>query len=172
MAITTAVTPSAGASWNKKDIDPLNPNAFLNDVGTFLYAKNFTDGTGNNSVNTFFHNRIAITSGADVSIDLQNLTQSVFDSSVTITFTGIKQFFVQNATTTPGQNLHVLSTGTNSNSNILNGSGNFIVYPDSVFQLTNFVSGWPITNITKNMILRNAGNLTTTANLFLAGTSG
>ena len=172
MAIVTAVTASAGASFNKKDTDPLNVNKFFQDVGTFLYAKNFTDGTGNNSVNTFFHNKIALASGADTTLNLQSLTQNLFNTTISISFTGVKQIFLQNTATGVGQNLHLLSTGTNSNSNIFNGSGNFIVYPESVFQLTNFVSGWPITNNTNNIILRNAGNVLTTGNFFLAGTSG
>ena len=172
MAIVTTVTPSAGTSWEKKETDPNDVNVFFDDKGQYQYVKNFEDGSGNNSVNTFFHERIALTSGADRTIDLQSLTTNLFGTSITITLTGVKQVFLQNTATGVGQNLHLLSTGTNSNSNIFNGSGNFIVYPNSVFHITNFVSGWPITNTTNNIILRNAGNALTTGNFFLAGTSG
>ena len=172
MAIATTVTPSAGASWQKKQTDPNDSSVFFDDKGQYQYVKNFTDGSGNNSVNTFFHDRIGLASGADTTIDLQSLTTNLFGTSITITMTGMKELFLQNTATGVGQNLHLLSTGTNSNSNIFNGSGNFIVYPDSVFHITNFVSGWPITNTTKNIILRNAGDIITTGNFFLAGTSG
>jgi len=172
MAITTAVTASAGASWQKKETDPLNSSTFFDDQGNFQYAKNFTDGSGLESVNSFFHDRIGLAAGADTTIDMQSLSTTLFGTSITTTLTGVKQLYLENTSTGNGQNLHLLATGTNANLTIMNGSGNFVVYPKSAINFTNFVSGWIVTNITKNLIVRNAGAIATTGNFFLAGTSG
>lgn len=174
MAITTAVTTTSSVSWQTKDTSANDSNKFFDNQGQFLYSKAFTQGSGSlGEIDLQWADRFTLTSGVDTTLDLQNLSTSMFSTSIASTFTGIKDFLVVNNTTGVNSKISVLSTGTNAFTAVWNnGSGNLEIMPNSVLHFTAYTSGWAVTNINRNLIVRDLGGQGSDVSVFFAGTSG
>lgn len=174
MAITTAVTTTSSASWRTKDVSANDSNKFFDDQGQFLYSKAFTQGSGSiGEINLQWADRFTLISGVDTTLDLQNLSTSMFSTSITSSFTGLKDCLVVNNTTGVNSKISILSTGVNAFTTMWNnGSGNLEVMPNSALHFTAYTSGWAVTNINRNLIVRDLGGQGANLSIFFAGTSG
>lgn len=173
MAITNAVTTTSSVSWRVKDTS-VDTNRYYDDQGQFLYSKSFTDGSGSlGGINQKWHNRWTLESGLDTTLNLTALSSNLFSTSITQSFTGIKNFLVINNSTGVGYRVSVLATGTDAAINLFDGgSGNLIIHPNSAFHKTIWTSGINVTADNKNVIFRDIGGLGATISVFFAGTSG
>jgi len=175
VAITTAVTTASSISWTILDTDASNSNKFFEDKGVFSYAKNYIDGTGIlGGVNTVWHSRLSITGAVKKQVlDLQSLTTTVFGKSFTESFTGVKDVFIQNASTGLGYSANVHATGAAGWTNVFGGeSGNITINPSSFLHLNSYVSGWPVTNVNRELTINSNLGSGLSVNVCFAGTSG
>lgn len=174
MAITTAVTTTSSVSWTIKDVSVNNNNNYYNDIGQGLYSVNFVDGSGSlGGVNLKYNKRWSLVSGEDTTFDLTNLTEDLFGTQITKSMTGLKDCLLLNHETGVNSRISVLSTGTNSFTNLFDGgSGNLIVHPKSAFHRTIWTSGINVTADNKNLIIRDVGGMGADVQIVLVGTSG
>jgi len=172
MAITTAVTTASSVSYQQNDIDSANSNKYFRDIGSYQYTKNYEDAaSGLGAVNSIWHDRLSI-SGTKQILDLQNLTTTLFGFSITETFTGVKDVYIENSTTGIGRNINLHSTGTLGWTNLWDGgSGNITLRPNSCFHLNNW-AGWNVTNINRELTIEDMSGSGITTNIFFAGLSG
>lgn len=167
------MTTASSISWVSTDTDATNSNKFFKDEGNFQHAANYTDGTGYlGGVNTVWHDRLSI-SGSKQILDLQGLTTIAFGKSITESFTGVKDVFIENTSTGVGRSIVVHATGTLGWTNLFNGdSGNLQINPSSFLHLNSYMSGIPVTNTNRELTIDDNGVDGITANVCFVGTSG
>lgn len=174
MALSNSVTTTSSVSWRVKDTSTSDSNRFFDDQGQFIFSKNFSDGSGAlGEVNQKWHNKWTLSSGEDTTLDLTSLSTTLFSTSITQSFTGIKDFLLLNNSTGVNYKVSVAATGSNGFTNLFNGeSGNLVIYPNSVMHYTAWTSGWNVTADNKELTVRDIGGQGAEVSMFLAGTSG
>jgi hypothetical protein len=124
---------------------------------TKSYAEDFTAGTGNNQVNTVFHDTRTLAGGASEELDLAgSLTNAL---GATVTFTYIKALMIFNKSAT--QTLTIGGAATNAWEAWTLAAGDAIkILPDGMLLLVAPLAGYAVTASTadKLKILNSATN--------------
>lgn len=146
MALTLTSTITAKISWNQQDTDQVQSTA--NDLGGVSYEENLTAGSGNEQVNTLWHDVRTLPSGGEETLDLFSLTRELFNGSFSVSFSGgnIKGLEIKNINTNVGADIRLRATGSNAFTVPWDGgSGNNAINAKSPLQLANLITGWDVT---------------------------
>ena len=122
-------------------------------------SASFTYGTGDNQVTNGVSITGVLPSGGTVEFDLQAISQTTFNATQNISFSGVKHFSVYNDSTTEGYDFTITATGTNAFTNIFNGgSGNLMVKPYSSFSYNDVYTGTVVSSTNKSFELNDQGS--------------
>ena len=172
MAILTTVNSNTNliVSWTQTDVDSNNAQSTVTDNGNFQHNPYWASGTGTGLAinytiapqNKVYHIQSTLTSGGRDTYNMASLTKTIFSGSYTMGFTGIQEFYVENLFNTNsgsglGGTIAIQATGTSGFSGLFNGSGNHIVAPGSVFYITNYWSGFPLSGNTNTIFISDIG---------------
>lgn len=119
----------------------------------------YSYGSGTNGITNAVSITGTISSGGSVQIDLYGIDQTTFGTTQSISFTGIKNFTVNNTSTTEGYDFTIAATGSNACTNLFNGgSGNLLVKPYSSFAYNDPYSGFVISTSQRYVYLDDLGS--------------
>ena len=131
MTLSITATPVNKTSYN---LSSTNNNQIVSLTDSKNMSVTYTYGSGDKQITNAVTITGVLASGASTQIDLYSLSQTSFDTTTNVVFTGIKNFTVYNESTTEGYDFAVQATGTNACVNLFNGgSGNLLVKPYSAF---------------------------------------
>lgn len=106
----------------------------ISQADTKSLTNSFTYGSGESQITNAVGVTGTLPSGSYSAIDFQSLSQTTFDASVNVTFTGIKHVSIFNTSTGIGNDFVIRATGTAAFTNLFNGgSGNLIIKPNGYF---------------------------------------
>lgn len=122
-------------------------------------SASYTYGTGINQITNAASITGLLPSGGSVQIDLYSFPQTTFNTTQNIQFTGIKNFTVQNNSTTEGYDFAVRATGASACTNLFNGgSGNLLVKPYSNFSYNDPYTGFVSSSSNRYVYLDDLGS--------------
>lgn len=84
--------------------------ATIKDWGPLEYAKKLTDGTGANQVNLIWHDERTLAGSGNESLNLKNLTRTIYGSTVTYDFASVKVLAISNTNTVAADDLYIDGT--------------------------------------------------------------
>ena len=141
MSITLNSTVYAGATWTEKSTTDIT---VLTDAGTLTIDGDLQFGSGNNQINTVWHDTQTLSVSGYDTIDLSGLTRNLFGDSYDISFIGgvIKSLSVNNIGT---GNIAIDFSVTDAfNGPVRGGTGLLDVPGRSCSELSNMRSGWAV----------------------------
>jgi hypothetical protein len=172
MADTLAVDLKASISWlfsDSLDLSTVSDNAKLE------HAVSTADGTGLDQADKLWHDQRTVAAGSDDDLDMTALANSIFGSSVSISFAKVKAILIVNTSTTSGQVLRVGGAGAGlAFATPFNGSVTAVVEvgADSCLMLMNKKDGWAVTPTTGDLLrVANPGASPVTYKVVIIGTS-
>jgi hypothetical protein len=143
MAITTNCIFKSAIYWQQKDTQNLG---FLNDTGEIGITLPLSTGSGNSQVNQVFYESGTLPSGQSVEYDLTDLTRTILNSDVPITFAKVKGISVKNKGTSSGHIISISVTGSNAFEDLLEDGTSLRVYPGAAQTFFRPIDGWTITS--------------------------
>lgn len=137
-------------TWTQQDSSAGN---LIIDQGEIEYQKIFSSGTGYGKVDVVFYSTGTVQPASSNTVDLFNLTRTIFGSVSSISLSGgkIKSLNIENLNT--GNILEILFTGSNPFTMNIIGSG-INLYPNSYYSTT-YLSGYQIYPSNRYFYLRN-----------------
>jgi len=156
MAITVAASALVKSSFNFTESASYS---IRSDNDSALSNCAYTFGSGDLQINCAVKQTGMLPSSGSVMLDLTALTYTTFNTSKTISMTGIKNICFNNNATVSGYDLQIRATGTGAMTDIFNGgSGYMLIKPYSSYQYNNpFGKGDRVTSTKKNLTLFNTG---------------
>lgn len=146
MSDTLAVDIKTSLNWSFQDQLAL---ATLSDVSKLEYTGSLSDGTATNQADKLWHDQRVLSPTSFEDLDLTNLTNTLFGSTITINLARVKVLLIINTSTTGGDDLLVGGAGNANNawSAPFNADQDAkIELPaDSTLLLTNKPAGWVVT---------------------------
>lgn len=153
MADTLSAELSLGLTWLLEDV--LDTSA-ISDTARLAYAASWRDGVATDQADQLWHAQQTLAASGVASLDLTNLSRSVFGGSLTITFAKVKAILLVNLATTSGQDLLVGGAGSGGNGwgAPFNGDKNakLVLPADSAIVLVNRKAGWAVTNASSDVL--------------------
>jgi len=118
------------------------------------YKQGLTDGVGTNQADKIWHDTRSLAGGADDDLDLSNLVNQLFGSTVTISLARVKAILIHNTATAAGEDLLLDSSVANALLAPFNGSANskIEIPADSTLLLVNRGEGWPVAPATADRL--------------------
>jgi hypothetical protein len=172
MADTLSVDLKASLTWlfsEGLDLSTLNDNAKLE------YAQSTTDGTGADQADKLWHDQRTVNAASHDDLDLTALTNSIFGTSVSISFAKVKAILIVNTSTVSGDILRMGGAGAGQAfAAPFNGSATAEVEvgADSCLMLVNKKDGWTVTPATGDILrVANPGGSAVTYKIAIVGTS-
>ena len=167
MSITRNATLSGQIDWAEISVSSFSTASNIGSVGE---SANLSGGDSGSLVfNCVFHDEISLSSGGSYVLDLQNLTQELFDETTQINFTNVRGICLGNKSTVGS--FDVRSTGNNIFFGPMSSGAYYTVYPYSNYNVANPLVGWSIGATTKYLIL-NDGGQGCTVDIAIVGVSG
>lgn len=119
----------------------------------------YTYGSGENQITNAVGVTGSLPSGTYSTIDFQSLSQTTFNSTVSVNFTGIKHVSIFNTSTGNGYDFVVRATGTNAFTNLFNGgSGGIQIKPYGYFSYDDPNTGTTVASNNKTLHLDDGGS--------------
>ena len=173
MADSLSLDIKASLSWlfeEQLDLSAVSDSAKLE------YSVALIDGTAAGQVDKLWHDERTLTAGFAESLDLTNLTNTIFGSTVTINFAKVKAVLVINTSTTSGDDLLVGGAGFSGDawSPPFNGdqSAKVSVPAGSALLLVNKIDGWAVVDGTDDKLrVENTSGNTVVYRIAIVGTS-
>jgi len=155
-----ALSISAGKiSSTNFSLTESNGNESITLSDSLSSTNSFTYGSGTMQITNAVSVTGAIPSGGFTRIDLYSIPQTTFNYTQNISFTGVKNFSIQNLATTEGSDFAITATGTNACTNLFNGgSGNLLVKPYSGFSYNDPHTGITVSASKRYLYLNDAGS--------------
>lgn len=141
MAITTNCIFKSAIYWQQKDTQNLG---FLNDTGEIGITLPLSTGSGESQLNQVFYEANTLPSGQSVSYDLTDLTRSILNSDVPVSFTKVKGIVVKNKGESVGEIISISVTGSNAFTDLLEDGTSLRVYPGASQSFFRPIDGWTI----------------------------
>jgi hypothetical protein len=150
--------------------------ATVADAAKLEYSKNFVDGTATDQADKLWHDQRTPSIGTSENLDLTNLSNTIFGSTVTVSFAKVKALLIVNTSTIAGDNLVVGGAGGGGAawSAPFDGDADakVVVPPDSVLLMVNRKAGWTVTNGSADILkIANAGTTAFAYRIAIIGTS-
>lgn len=173
MADTLAVDVRASLGWlfqESLDLATISDNARLE------YARSLADGTAADQADRLWHDQRTLAGSASENLDLNNLTNTLFGSTLTVNFAKVKALLIVNLATTAGEDLLVGGAGAGANAwsaPFDNDPDAKIAVPaDSIVFLVNKKNGWTVTNGSADILkIANASAASVSYKIAIVGTS-
>lgn len=142
MAVTTDAILKSAIYWQQKDEQTLSK---FHDIGEIGISLSVSTGSGDSQVNQIFYEGNTLPSGQSVEYDFTDLTRTILESDINISFSNIKGVVIKNKSTDSADIISVSVTGSNPFSDLLSGfTGEFLIYPNSAQSFFRPVDGWDI----------------------------
>lgn len=171
MADTLSFDVRAKVAWVFKEALDL---ANVIDSGEKEYKYSFADGTGSSQADKVWADQRTVTAAANDDLDLTALTDSIFGSTRTISFAKIRGIYIQNTSTTAGEELQLDSSVAASIVAPFAASttSKLQIPEDSCILLVNKITGWTVTNTTADVLrITSTGAASIVYNIAIWGTS-
>ena len=147
MADSLSLDIKASLSWLFEEQLDLSA---VSDAAKLEYSAALIDGTAASQVDKLWHDERTLGAGFSESLDLTNLTHTIFGSTVTINFAKVKAVLIVNTSTTSGDDLLVGGAGFSGDawSPPFNGdqSAKVSLPAGSALLLVNKIDGWAVTD--------------------------
>lgn len=173
MADTLTVDVKASLHWLfQESLDLAN----VTDAARLEYARSINDGVAVDQADKLWHDQRTLASGASENLDLTALTQSVFGSTVTISFARVKAILIVNLATAANEDLAVGGAGSGANAWHApfknDPDAKVVVAADSVLLWVNKKNGWTVINNSSDVLkIANDGLGSVTYRIAIVGTS-
>ena len=172
MADTLSTELKASLTWLLSEALDLST---VSDHAKLEYDETVTDGTGADEADLLWHDERQVVAAANDDLDLTALTQTVFGSTVTVSFAKVKALLIVNTSTTAGDALHVGGAGAGAAfATPFSGDADALVEvgADGCLLLSNKKDGWTVTPTTGDVLrIHNPGAASVTYRIALIGTS-
>jgi hypothetical protein len=173
MADALAVDIKASLHWLFQESLDL---ATVTDTARLEYARSFVDGVAIDQADKLWHDERTLASAASENLDLTGLTNSVFGSTVTISFAQVKALLIVNLATTANEDLAVGGAGAGANGWHAPFKGNadakVVVPADSMLLWVNKKHGWTVINGSSDVLkVANDGLASVTYRIVVVGAS-
>jgi hypothetical protein len=173
MADTLAVDVRASLGWlfvEALDLGSVADNSRLE------YARSLADGTAVDQADRLWHDQRTLAGSASENLDLTNLTNTLFGSTVTVNFAKVKALLIINLATTAGEDLLVGGAGAGGNAWSApfdaDADAKIAVPADSMLLLVNKKNGWTVTNGSSDILkIANASGASVSYKIAIVGTS-
>jgi hypothetical protein len=173
MSDTLSVDIRASLGWlfqESLDLATVSDNARLE------YARSLADGTATDQADRLWHDQRTLAGSASENLDLNNLTNTLFGSTLTVNFAKVKALLIVNLATTAGEDLLVGGAGAGGNAWSAPFDGDpdakIAVPADSIVLLVNKKNGWPVTNGSSDILkIANASAASVSYKIAIVGTS-
>jgi hypothetical protein len=153
MADTLSAEMTLGLTWLLEDVLATSTIA---DTARLAYATSWRDGTANDQADQLWHSQQTLAASGVLSLDLTNLSRSVFGGSLAVSFAKVKALVLVNLATTSGHDLLIGGAGAGGNgwgAPFNNNKDAKLVLPaDSTIVLVNRKSGWTVTNSSSDVL--------------------
>jgi hypothetical protein len=173
MADALAVDIKASLHWLFQESLDL---ATVTDTARLEYARSLADGVSLDQADKLWHDQRTLAAGASENLDLTALTNSVFGSTVTISFLRVKALMIVNLATTANEDLAVGGAGAGANGWHAPFKGNadakVVVAADSTLLWINKKHGWTVLNNSSDILkIANDGLASETYRIAVVGAS-
>ena len=173
MADTLTVDIKASLHWLYQDALDL---ANVTDTARLEYARTINDGVAVDQADKLWHDQRTLASGASDNLDLTSLTNTVFDSTVTVSFARVKALLIVNLATTPNEDLAVGGAGSGANGWYAPFKGDadarVVVAADSTLLWINKKHGWTVIDGVSDVLkITNDGLANVTYKIAIVGAS-
>src|SRR5690606_10206752 len=112
MADTLSAELTLGLTWLLEDV--LDTSS-ISDTARLAYGSTWRDGTGADQADQLWHAQQTLAASGVASLDLTNLTRTVFGGSLAVSFAKVKALVLVNLATTSGLDLLVGGAGAGGN---------------------------------------------------------
>jgi hypothetical protein len=147
--------------------------ATVADDARLEYDKTLADGAADDQADKVWHDSRTLASAASDDLDLTALVNTIFGSTVTISFAKIKAILIVNTATTAGDDLTVGGAIAQEWTAWVGAAGDKVRVPaDSCLLISNKKTGWTVTNGASDTLrITNAGANPITYKIAVLGTS-
>ncbi len=153
MADTLSAELSLGLTWLLEDVLDTSTVA---DTARLAFATSWRDGTAVDQADQLWHAQQTLAASGVVSLDLTNLSRTVFGGSLTVNFAKVKALVLVNLATTSGLDLLIGGAGVGGNAWAAPFNGDkdakLVLPADSALVLVNRKSGWTVTNASSDVL--------------------
>lgn len=172
MAITLNANINAGLSWAQKSETGVTT---ITDAGNLTIDGDLTDGTGYNEANLLWHDIRTLTVFGGETIDLFELTKTMFNDTFDISFSGgyVKAITINNTASGDielNYNTGILSNPMNGP--LRGGSGIIDIPARSAIALSNVRAGWEVSTSQRNLYVYDVGGSGATYEIAIIGITG
>lgn len=144
MADTLTTTAKASVQWAFTESLDLST---ITNPGKLEYSLAMEDGTTNGTADKLWQDTRSLATGNNDDLDLTALTNTIYGSTVTISFAEVCGIFIKNNNTTAGHDLTVGASGGNEWNVPFGATGDLIELPaNGILLITNPLAGWAVTN--------------------------
>lgn len=173
MADTLSAELSLGLTWLLEDVLATGAVA---DTSRLAFAASWRDGTAVDQADQLWHAQQTLAASGVASLDLTNLSRSVFGGTLAVAFAKVKALVLVNLATTAGLDLLVGGAGAGGHGwgpPFNNNQDAKLVLPaESALVLVNRKSGWAVTNGSSDVLkIENPQASAITFNVALIGTT-
>jgi len=169
MADTLSLDVQAKLSW--VFLDGLDLST-IKDDSALEFKQSVADGTAAGQADKIWHDQRMLSAATSETLDLSTLTNTLFNSTITINLARVKCIFIKNRSTNAGDELAVGGAATNAfEAPFANAAGGLVeVGPNSPLLLANLLDGWSVgSNV--NLKIANTGTADITYDIVIVGTS-